>query len=202
MASNTPRLRLTERKRAAIIEAATQEFRTAGFEHTSMDSIAQRAGVSKRTVYNHFPSKEDLFAAIIQALKDRCNDVTQHEFDPEAPLDEQLTEIGRCAISFFASEEFQCLARVLLPRLLQSPELARTVMGAPHSGIVNWIEAAQAAGRLDVPNPKWAGRQFLGLLNSVVFWPQLISGEEPLSEADREAVLADAVATFLARYTQ
>ena len=49
--------RLTERKRAAIVEAAIDEFRASGYEATSMDRIAARAEVSKRTVYNHFPSK-------------------------------------------------------------------------------------------------------------------------------------------------
>src|ERR1700761_1982903 len=66
---DTP-LRLTDRKRAAVISAAIEEFLAAGFEATSMDRIAARAGVSKRTVYNHFPGKEALFAAILQQLWD------------------------------------------------------------------------------------------------------------------------------------
>src|SRR5690606_882915 len=57
--------RLTDRKREAIIQAAIAEFRAHGFDITSMDKIAATAGVSKRTVYNHFPSKEELFAEIL-----------------------------------------------------------------------------------------------------------------------------------------
>lgn len=49
--------RLTDRKREAIIQAAIAEFRANGFEITSMDKIAATAGVSKRTVYNHFLAK-------------------------------------------------------------------------------------------------------------------------------------------------
>ncbi|KTF29426.1 TetR family transcriptional regulator, partial [Xanthomonas vesicatoria] len=49
--------RLTDRKRHAILEAASAQFRQHGFEATSMDRVAATAGVSKRTVYNHFPSK-------------------------------------------------------------------------------------------------------------------------------------------------
>lgn len=62
MDSNAPRQRLTDRKRVAIIDAAIEEFLAAGYDATSMDRIAARANVSKRTVYNHFPSKEALFA--------------------------------------------------------------------------------------------------------------------------------------------
>ncbi|WP_390888393.1 TetR/AcrR family transcriptional regulator, partial [Leclercia adecarboxylata] len=51
--------RLTDRKRAAILEAAVAEFRAFGFAGTSMDRIAATAEVSKRTVYNHFASKDE-----------------------------------------------------------------------------------------------------------------------------------------------
>ena len=50
-------LKLTDRKRQAVVDAAIAEFRASGFEATSMDKIAATAGVSKRTVYNHFPVK-------------------------------------------------------------------------------------------------------------------------------------------------
>ena len=46
-------------KRAAVIEAATEEFLSRGFSGTSMDRIAEVANVSKRTVYDHFPSKDN-----------------------------------------------------------------------------------------------------------------------------------------------
>ena len=53
-------------KRAAVIEAATEEFLTYGYFGTSMDRIAEAANVSKRTVYDHFPSKEDLFSGDLE----------------------------------------------------------------------------------------------------------------------------------------
>lgn len=58
--------RLTDRKRAAIVDAAIEAFLASGYDATSMDRIAAHAGVSKRTVYNHFPSKDALFVAILQ----------------------------------------------------------------------------------------------------------------------------------------
>ncbi|MET0129737.1 MAG: helix-turn-helix domain-containing protein, partial [Stenotrophomonas chelatiphaga] len=60
--------RLTDRKRAAILDAAVAEFRAFGFAGTSMDRIAATAEVSKRTVYNHFASKDELFTAILWQL--------------------------------------------------------------------------------------------------------------------------------------
>ncbi len=54
-----------DEKEAAIIEAARETFLARGFDAASMDAIALNAGVSKRTVYNRFRSKEELFAAAI-----------------------------------------------------------------------------------------------------------------------------------------
>ena len=65
MIASQPTPRLTDRKRDAIVQAAIGEFREHGFNGTSMDRVAAAADVSKRTVYNHFPSKEELFEAIL-----------------------------------------------------------------------------------------------------------------------------------------
>ena len=53
-------------KEAAIIGAARKTFLTHGYDGASMDEIALAASVSKRTVYNRFRSKEELFAATIE----------------------------------------------------------------------------------------------------------------------------------------
>ena len=58
--------RLTDRKREAIVEAAIAEFRAHGYDGTSVDKVAATRRVSKRTLYNHFPSKEELFAEILR----------------------------------------------------------------------------------------------------------------------------------------
>ncbi len=58
-------------KRAAILEAAKQLFVKQGFEGTSMDAIANKAGVSKLTVYSHYRDKETLFAA---AVSSKCEE--------------------------------------------------------------------------------------------------------------------------------
>ncbi len=55
----------SEEKRQQISEAAANLFLTEGFERTSMDSIAQAAGVSKQTVYSHFANKDELFRSCI-----------------------------------------------------------------------------------------------------------------------------------------
>ncbi|MEB2258923.1 helix-turn-helix domain-containing protein, partial [Xanthomonas campestris pv. campestris] len=82
--------RLTDRKRHAIVEAAIAEFRQHGFEATSMDRVAATAGVSKRTVYNHFPSKDALFGEILRGLWQRSADAVNLAYRPDQPLRAQL----------------------------------------------------------------------------------------------------------------
>jgi AcrR family transcriptional regulator len=53
------------RTRQQIIDAAYELFWRAGFARSSMDGIAAHAGLTKRTIYSHFRSKDDLLAAVL-----------------------------------------------------------------------------------------------------------------------------------------
>ena len=54
--------------RETLLSAATETFARFGYKKTSIDDIARRAGIGKGTVYLHFESKEELFAAVVRRL--------------------------------------------------------------------------------------------------------------------------------------
>jgi AcrR family transcriptional regulator len=56
----------TAERRAAIVEAALDEFIARGFTATRLDDIAKRAGVAKGTIYLHFKDKESMFEELIR----------------------------------------------------------------------------------------------------------------------------------------
>ena len=56
-----------------MLEAAIAEFQACGYQSASMDAIAAAAGVSKRTLYNHFSSKEALFRALAAEMGERVS---------------------------------------------------------------------------------------------------------------------------------
>jgi AcrR family transcriptional regulator len=64
--NDNPKAALMERKRAAIVDAALQLFLASGYAQTSMDRVAEKAGVAITTVYRHFNNKDDLFSAVMQ----------------------------------------------------------------------------------------------------------------------------------------
>src|SRR5216684_4149565 len=55
-------------RRAAIVEAALEEFIARGFTATRLDDVARRAGVAKGTIYLHFRDKESLFQELVRAM--------------------------------------------------------------------------------------------------------------------------------------
>src|SRR5918999_3372302 len=65
--STTPRKRLTgEERRIAILESALAVFSERGYHSSSLDDLAREAGVSKALIYEHFASKQDLYAELLE----------------------------------------------------------------------------------------------------------------------------------------
>lgn len=193
----------SERKREAILRAAAVEFQANGFRATSMDRIAERALVSKRTVYNHFSSKEELFKTISKDLLVRVHRFTEHPFVADGSLEEQLVAIGLREAEMVTSGEFLGMSRVILAESIRSPRLARELLDElqkGESGVERWIREAVGAGHLEVEDPALAAEQFTGLIKASLFWPRLIADAGPAVEPERRAVVRSAVAMFLDHY--
>ena len=201
---STESLRLTDRKRAAIVDAAIAEFRRGGFEATSMDKIAASAGVSKRTVYNHFPSKEELFTEILTRLW-RASMATVHlEYDPQRPLREQLEELLWQKMRLLNDANFVDLARVAIAETIHSPERAQAMvakLGEEERGVTGWIRAAIADGRLKPVDPQFASHLVQGQLKTFAFWHQVTMGQPPLTPEQQKAVIDTALDMFLAQFS-
>ena len=198
--------RLTDRKRDAIIQAAIAEFRENGFNGTSMDRVAAVADVSKRTVYNHFPSKEELFEAILMRMWERSQAPDELAYTPDRPLRDQLLELLTQMMRLLNDASFIDLSRAAMADLMHSPERARAItakLTAKEEGLSRWLRAAQQNGCLrpamEVP---YAAQQLQGMVKTFAFWPQLAMGQPPLAPALQQQVLGDAVDMFLGFYAE
>lgn len=196
-------LTLTEKKRLDILAAAQQEFKEKGFLGASMDSLAKRAEVSKRTVYNHFPSKEVLFHNIVKELCDSFSQAVNIEYQSSKSLAEQLYIAAMSELQLLGSNCFRDLNRITLAEFIRSPELATSTLahlGQQKSGLHLWLEAAITDGRLKSVETEYAAQQFLGLIKSAAFWPQLLMNQDFPSLEQQQVIADDAVLMFLARY--
>jgi TetR/AcrR family transcriptional regulator of autoinduction and epiphytic fitness len=192
--------RLTDRKRVAIIDAAIAEFRANGFEATSMDKIAATAAVSKRTVYNHFPSKDELFAEIMSQLWQDSVAQMAIPYRAGEPLRPQLMELLRQKMRMLADASFLDLARVAIAETIHSPERAREMVARLSDkdvGLAPWIRAAQADGKLKPADAQFAAHLLEAPLKSFAFWPQVTMGQPIPGQAIQEQVLEAAVGMFL-----
>jgi len=195
--------RLTERKREAILQAAISEFRQHGFEATSMDNIAAAACVSKRTVYNHFPSKDELFSSMLLHLWNHSESGPSQLYRSDIALREQLLGLLQAKMQMFADAHFMDLARVAIAATIHAPERAERIvarLGEKEEGMSIWIRAAQADGKLKHADPVFAAHQLLALLKASAFWPQITLGQAALSAEAADFVVASSADMFLACY--
>jgi TetR/AcrR family transcriptional regulator, regulator of autoinduction and epiphytic fitness len=197
--------RLTDRKRLAILEAAADQFRSFGFEATSMDKIAAIAGVSKRTVYNHFPSKDELFAETLVQLFHSSAALLELPYRADLPLRDQLTALMNQKVRTLADKNFLDLARVAIAEAVHAPERARPIiarLGEREEGVTAWIRAAQADGKLKEGDPAFAATLLQGQVKAVAFWPQVTMGAPPLAPAMHAPLVDAAVSMFLAYFAK
>jgi TetR/AcrR family transcriptional regulator of autoinduction and epiphytic fitness len=195
-------MKLTDQKRMQILDAAEELFHSTGVEHTSMDQLALEAKVSKRTVYNHFATKNLLFQAILQRMFDKLSQGGVVRFDASIPIAQQLRKIAEDEVAMLSSDAFLRVAKIAIMQVMQRPELAQ-LMNNSAMGCKRYLESflsdACAAGMLEIADIPFASKQFVYQLKSFVFYPTLF-GLEKQTKTMQEHIIDEAVAMFLARY--
>ncbi|MCE9687870.1 TetR/AcrR family transcriptional regulator [Shewanella sp. AS16] len=191
----------SQRKHAAILKASREEFLLNGFAGASMDRIAERACVSKRTVYNHFPSKDALFESSTLELWSRIKEATTLKFDPALSLESQLSRIAHNSWELYRQREFLELARVVMAEFIRTPQQAAEAMAKMaqlEGGLEPWLKDAVNNRALKIEDIELATTQFWGLMKAFSFWPKVFH----LAEHDerRQEIIAANVEMFLARY--
>jgi AcrR family transcriptional regulator len=190
--------------RAAILQAATALFLDSGYDRTSLARVAERAGVSKATLFKQFPTKAALFEATVLAAGATAAD----QIDVPATDDFRagLVILGCAYADLLRRPGIEELLRTIIAESPRFPELrARTfdfgtlpVLTALHRFFVSATEA----GTSQVDDPDTAATQFLGMIATVVFWPRLVHGEWAVTDEEVRRVVEEASETMAARYAR
>ncbi len=195
-------MKLTDQKRMQILDAAEELFHSLGVDGTSMDQLAVDAKVSKRTVYNHFATKDLLFQAILQRMFDKLSQGSVVRFDTSLSIAQQLHQIAQDEVAMLSSDAFLRVAKIAIMQVMQRPELAQ-LMSNSAMGCKRYLESfltdACAAGVLEIIDIPFASKQFVYQLKSFVFYPTLF-GLEKQTKTMQGHIIDEAVAMFLARY--
>ncbi|WP_193161772.1 TetR/AcrR family transcriptional regulator [Microbulbifer hainanensis] len=193
----------SELKRQAILEAAKRAFQEQGVQNTSMDELAALAQVSKRTVYNHFASKEALIMELIGTLWQQATQTPSGAYDSAADLQPQLCALIEAEIAVICSREYIELNRVAFDYFFHRPEALREEMqkfAAYETGIKRWIVAARADDRLRELEVEIASGQIHSLIKGSCFWPQLAQVAPMLNPREQHELAARTAAMFLSHY--
>ncbi|MEM9765662.1 MAG: TetR/AcrR family transcriptional regulator [Pseudomonadota bacterium] len=123
--AKTPRRRRRKEARPGeIIEAGIAEFAAKGFAGTKLEHVAQRAGVSKGTIYHYFGSKETLFR---EAFRARFVDSLRVTDDlptmPDGPILPALRTVLRLAFEGLATSDHKALLTIMLLEGDRFPDL-------------------------------------------------------------------------------
>ncbi len=193
---------LTEQKNKQIIDAAIAEFQERGFAGASMDRISDRAQVSKRTVYNHFESKEALFHAINNCMLDRIQLSMDITFDPESPIREELKRLGWSQGAVLTEPCAMNMARMFLGEILRDPATAERMSRRLDMVrmVKRFLDGAVQAGALKIDDTWVAAEQFISLIKGRTFFPNLFEGKIA-TKAEMSAVIDETVDMFLRCYS-
>jgi TetR/AcrR family transcriptional regulator of autoinduction and epiphytic fitness len=196
----------SESKRAAILAAAERAFIRHGFAGTSMDMVAELAEVSKRTVYNHFASKDTLFDVLIDQKWQTLAPAASKMPPRELSVDARLRMLAHDRLRVLLNKDVIGLFRIVFAESVASPSLMRAYLGydqrTDYLGLGTVLAEETARGRLHVEQHQIAAAQFWGMVLGATFWPLAIGLRASPDETELEINVDEAVATFLARFAK
>lgn len=197
-------------KRNAILAAASDLFLSVGFDRSSVDAVAAKAGVSKRTVYDYFGDKRTLLHAVVnnsaQILMTSVNSAIDEELADVSDLEHALIAFSqRLLRTTRSSPDYLVLTRLVAQESELLGDLdAQGISDAPEDQLAKRFTELDAEGVLDAPEPRVAAEHFTALAVLPAF-RGLGSGIDPHS-AEARAISAkattDGVRAFLRAYTK
>ncbi|MGR9250371.1 MULTISPECIES: TetR/AcrR family transcriptional regulator [Rhizobium] len=187
-----------------IADAACELFVELGFQATTLEKVAQRAKISKLSIYRHFENKEALFSAAIAA---HC-----HQFAPQAlfegidgSAEHQLMAVGSSLLRTLLSPEVRSVEAMIMADKTNQKSLSKLHYEAGPAYVIAQIEALlrqlHTKAVLNVPNPVQSARLFAALIKGSDLLI-IARFDEARAEDDNEieSYCRSAVAMFIAAH--
>jgi AcrR family transcriptional regulator len=110
---------------AEILTAALECFRQRGFAATRLEDVAARAGVTKGTIYLYYPSKEELFKAVIRGELMPNIERVEAAFDEQGPAAQMLERLMMIWSEVIVSSPVSVIPKLMIAEAGNFPDLAR-----------------------------------------------------------------------------
>ncbi|WFB47619.1 TetR/AcrR family transcriptional regulator [Vibrio coralliilyticus] len=193
----------SEIKREAILVAAKQAFQEFGVQNTSMDKLSAMAEVSKRTVYNHFESKEAIVMELLSELW--RTSMADHEVAGlvELDLEQQLVAMLESEINVVTDPHYVDLAKVALGYFLYKPDELKEQeekMSKQETALFRWLNEQAEKQTLAMDDIVVASTQLHSLVKGSAFWPQVLGMKPSLTKQEARVLAEQTARLFMSQY--
>jgi AcrR family transcriptional regulator len=182
-----PQIRPDEETLHVLVEAATAEFRENGFAGTTMGNVAQRAGISTKTMYRLIPCKADLFEKVIS---ERIGDFMLaadpgelDKYDIAGAVEHILESFGNLTLS----RDTITLVRLVISESGRFPELAAAfhdiAVVRTTNAIADWLDLQRQRGLLKIDDPAQSATALRGMMTMDLQRSAML-GVGPVPESD------------------
>jgi TetR/AcrR family transcriptional repressor of mexJK operon len=194
-------------KRKTVVRAANSLFLERGYDGTTMDDVAARAGVSKPTLYRYFADKDGLYAAVVQATADDVDTLVRlvtDELAGDAHPREGLCRLAEKLLNVLMQPDLLRLRRLVIAQAERFPEVGRNWFRLGFGRVLETLATAfqryDDNGFLILPDPLLAANHFAGLLLWTPFNRAMFGGETRYNPRELEHYAQAAVEAFLKGY--
>ena len=185
--------------RERILAAATELFLAEGYGSTSIEAVADRARISKRTLYERFEDKAALFAAVVHGIVEQIRPAPQVPLIAGATLPDILRRLAHFMLDAALAPQALALHQMVNAESARFPQLARAVAGeAGNLEAVNLVAnlLARELPESTAENREFAAAQFIFMVVTVPRRRALGYGS-PMTAQEVDAWTGKVVSLFL-----
>src|SRR4030095_3649629 len=193
----------SDEKRREIIRVAAEAFQELGYERTSMLTIAERMSGSKQTLYNYFPSKEDLLRAVLDLDVSEVADQAMQEFLAEKSLRHGLARLGTIYLTRQTAPSAISNVRIVSTQPPESnigEEFYRNVLCSAWKRGADAFKPLMGENKLRRADPWLAAMHFKGLVLQDLLERQLLNAAKQVDPKEVEGAVRHAGDAFLRIY--
>ena len=191
-------------KRGDIVRAANTLFLKNGYELTSMEAVAKKAGVSKLTIYSHFDNKDELFKEVIRQRCDKLATPENFMALANEPVEKALLEVGINFTALIFRPDSIRLHCIMQAEAARHPKVVQIFFEAGpkrvREAFCKLLQVWNDNKQLTVPNVAKATEQFFSLLKGEMLMKAMLLQMPMPSEEELKIHVRDTVKFFLAAY--
>ena len=183
------------------MEAALKVFSEKGYELSSMDEIAKVADASKRTVYNHFLTKDALFMTVASNLIEMSDEFKEITYSPTINLREQLGHFIEAELKILKNPLWLKFIKAIFDYVNRQPALAKQLFERKCKRddiFLTWLKAAEDDGKIHVPNPRVTSDIFWNTINGNFTYIAMGNGFFDQEQANQ--IKPEIIDLFLCKY--